>query len=58
MLSRCGGQVRVGRAPFALDYGAVFMFAAAFGADPALIADVLADVEAAVIAGYMRELEA
>lgn len=60
VITRCGSQVRIASfggpggtvsRPVGLDYGAVLALAGALGADVDLLAAVLPDVEAAVLAG-------
>lgn len=43
--------------PFALDFGAVMVMGAALGADMDMLASVLPDAEAAIIAGLSGDAE-
>ncbi len=49
-------RVGVHGAPFALDYTAVMTMGAALGVDTEMLADVLPETEAAILAG-IREFE-
>lgn len=52
VIKTCGRQLRAGfSGPFALDFGAVLAMAEAMGAPRWMVAEVLPDVEAAIIAG-------
>lgn len=58
MLDACKRQFRVGfGGPFALDYGAVFTMAQATGANRALLAEVLPDVERVLLSGLAEDAQ-
>ena len=58
VIRRCGGQVRAALGgPYALDYGAILMMAAAMGADTALLTDVLPSAEPIIVKAYRESAD-
>ncbi len=58
VIRRCGGQVRAALGgPYALDYGAILMMAAAMGADTALLTDALPSVEPIIVKAYRENAD-
>lgn len=56
MIVGCGGQVRAGAfAAYALDFGAVLALGAALGADLETLAELLPDIEPAVLRAWQKE---
>lgn len=56
MIETCGSQVRAcDGGAYAWDFSAVMTVAGALGADLALIADLLGDVEPCVLRAWQRE---
>ncbi len=56
VIERCGGQVRANLGgPYALDFTAILMMAAAMGAGTALLADVLPAIEPVILKAYREE---
>lgn len=58
VIRRCSGQVRAGfGGPYALDYGAILMMAAAMGADTALLTDLLPSIEPVIVKAYRENAD-